>query len=135
MWGRWYLPTFLLRNRSLTLMYKASLMVLVILCASLLTMEKLSTLIQGGVLRCSLNLFSKGPCQLNYVLLFTVSMGTLKPVDYPTSLSNLILFLGGHQENVLFFFLKNTEDARQIYSQTSVNKLFIFCTKWRKNVW
>ena len=41
--------------------------------------------------------FSKGPCQLTYVLLFTIIWGTLKPIDYPTFPGDLILVLGGHQ--------------------------------------
>ena len=38
-WGKWNSPMFLLTDGSLSLMYMASLMVLVMLCASLLTME------------------------------------------------------------------------------------------------
>ena len=40
MYGRWYLPIFLLRDGSLTLIYRASLMVLVRLWSSLPTMSK-----------------------------------------------------------------------------------------------
>ena len=36
-WGRWYLPMFLFRDGLLTLMYKASLMVLMRFCSSLPT--------------------------------------------------------------------------------------------------
>ena len=39
--GRWYLPTFLLRDGSLTLMYRASLIVLIWFKSSLPTMLKL----------------------------------------------------------------------------------------------
>ena len=45
MWGNWYFPMFLLRDRSLTLMSIASLMVLVRVCDSLPPMEKLSNLV------------------------------------------------------------------------------------------
>ena len=49
MWCNWYLPRFLLRDESLTLMNMASLMVLVTTCTSLPTMEMLSTLMQWSV--------------------------------------------------------------------------------------
>ena len=42
MWGRWYLPIFLFRDGLLTLMYIASLMVLMRFCSSLPTMLKFS---------------------------------------------------------------------------------------------
>ena len=45
MCGSWYFPMFLLRDGSLTEMYMASLMVLVVPCASLLMMVKQSTLV------------------------------------------------------------------------------------------
>ena len=45
MWGDWNLQMFLLMDGSLALMYMVSLMILVMLCASLPTMEKLSTMI------------------------------------------------------------------------------------------
>ena len=68
--GRWYLPIFLLRDGLLTLIYKASLMVLMRFWSSLPSMEKLSIVtewpevfiwscIGEGVLRYSLNLSSK----------------------------------------------------------------------------
>ena len=66
-WGRWYLPIFLLRDGLLTLMYRASLMVLMRFWSSLLTMLKLSmailwpemlkwSYIGEGAFWCSLNL-------------------------------------------------------------------------------
>ena len=45
MWGRWYLPMFLFRDGLLTLIYKASFMVLMRFWSSLPTMLKLSMLI------------------------------------------------------------------------------------------
>ena len=45
MWDSWNLPMFLLRDGSYTLIIMASLMVLVVVCDSLLTMEKLSNLV------------------------------------------------------------------------------------------
>ena len=44
-WGSWCLPIFLLRDGSLTLMNMASLIVLAMVCDSLPSMEKLSSLI------------------------------------------------------------------------------------------
>ena len=68
--GRWYLPTFLLRDGLFALMYRASFINLIRFWSSLPTMEKLSMvtgwpemliwLCMGeGDLRCSLNLSSK----------------------------------------------------------------------------
>ena len=66
----WNLPMFPLRHGSLTLMYMASMMVLVMFWASLPTMEELSTLVWWpvifawpqmgkGAMRCSLSLSPK----------------------------------------------------------------------------
>ena len=68
--GRWYLPMFLFRDGLLTLIYRASLMVLLRFWSSLPSMEKLSIVtawpemlewsyIGEGALRCSLNLPAK----------------------------------------------------------------------------
>ena len=38
--------------------------------------------------------FPKSPCQLTYVLLIIFSNVTLKPVDYPIFLGDIILVLG-----------------------------------------
>ena len=68
--GRWYLPIFLLRDGSLTLMYRASLIVLIRFWSSLPTMLKLLIVtlwpvmlkwsnIGEGAFRCSLNLSPK----------------------------------------------------------------------------
>ena len=67
-WGGMYFPRFLLRDGSLTLMYTASLIVLVTTCDSLPTMVKHSSLtgcplvwmwwcIGEQALRCSFNLY------------------------------------------------------------------------------
>ena len=40
----------------------------------------------------------KGPFQLTYLLLFTVSMGKLKSVDYPIFLGDVILVPERHQD-------------------------------------
>ena len=67
MWGRWYLPMFLFRDGLLTLIYRASFMVLMRFWFSLPIMLKLSMLtswpdlfewscIGEGAFRCSLNL-------------------------------------------------------------------------------
>ena len=68
--GRWYLPTFLFRDESLTLMYRASLIVLIRFRSSLPTMLKLLMVtlwpvmllwsyMGEGAFRCSLNLSPK----------------------------------------------------------------------------
>ena len=70
MWGRWYLPMFLLRDGLLTLIYNASLIVLLRFWSSLPTILKLSILtwwplmllwskIGEGAFWCSLNLSAK----------------------------------------------------------------------------
>ena len=70
MWGRWYLPMFLLRDGLLTLMYNASLIVLLRFWSSLPTILKLSIVtwwplmllwsnIGEGAFWCSLNLSAK----------------------------------------------------------------------------
>ena len=46
MWGSWYLSMFLLRDGSLIIMNMASFMVLVMVCDSLPTVEKLSSLVR-----------------------------------------------------------------------------------------
>ena len=66
-WGRWYLPMFLLRDGPLTLMHMDSLISLERFCSSLPTTLKLSSVVVWpevllwswmgeGALRCSLNL-------------------------------------------------------------------------------
>ena len=68
--GRWYLPMFLLRDGSLTLIYRASLMVLIRFWSSLPTISKFSILMLwpvvllwsnmgDGAFWCSLNLSPK----------------------------------------------------------------------------
>ena len=68
--GRWYLPMFLLRDGSLTLMYRASFIILIRFWSSLPTMLKLFMVILRpvmlkwsnigeGAFRCSLNLYPK----------------------------------------------------------------------------
>ena len=42
--------------------------------------------------------FPEGPCRLPYVFLLIIHLVTLRPLDYPTSLSDIIAVLGGHQE-------------------------------------
>ena len=70
MWGRWYLPMFLLRDGLLTLIYNASLIVLLRFWSSLPTILKLSIVtwwplmllwskIGEGAFWCSLNLSAK----------------------------------------------------------------------------
>ena len=101
MWGSWNLPMFLLRDRSFTLMYMASLMLLASMCASLPTMEKIvysdemtcgvSMVIDGGGNpEMFLEHILKSPCWLTYGLFLTTSLGTLEPIAYPTFLSDLI---------------------------------------------
>ena len=72
MWGSWHLPRFLFNGWLLTLIHMASFMVLVMLCDSVSTIEKLSNLmmcpvvwewqnIGEGALRYSFNLSPKFP--------------------------------------------------------------------------
>ena len=108
MWGSRNLFRILLRDGSLTLMNIASSMVLVMLCTSLPTMERLSILMWcpvvlpclymfEGTLRCSLSLSSKD-------LPDSPVYSSLQPVwciwSYRLShfIGDVILVLGGHQE-------------------------------------
>ena len=65
MWPNWNLPMLILRNRSLTLMYMASVMVLVMLSVSLSTMEKLSTLVTLAVVL-TWSSWGRGPCDVTW---------------------------------------------------------------------
>ena len=85
-------------------MYMASLMALVIPCASLPTMEKLSTLMWSPEVLLWAYMgrgpwddpwtYSQSLCWFAFVVLFTPSMGTLKPIDYPTFWVTLSLSSG-----------------------------------------
>ena len=96
------------RDGSLTLMYMASLMFLVMLCASCPLGEIVHTdalplgvtmVIDGGnnheVL---LEPFFNSPCRLLYVFFFAIHLVSLVPVDYPIFLSNIISILKGQKE-------------------------------------
>ena len=99
MWGNWNLHRFLFRDGSMIPMNMASLIVLVMPCASLCTMEKLSTLMTsfiygGGGPKIFLKPVPKGLSLFSNVLLFTTWLGTFKPVDYPTLLGESVLIPG-----------------------------------------
>ena len=107
--GRWYLPTFLLRDGSLTLMYRASFIVLIWFKSSLPTILKLLMVTLWPLMllwsymgevgfRCSLNL---SPKILEFSPIYSSSQSTpvtLISVDDSTSLLDWISVLGSHQE-------------------------------------
>ena len=107
--GRWYLPTFLLRDGLFALMYRASFINLIRFWSSLPTMEKLSMvtgwpemliwLCMGeGDLRCSLNLSSKFLADSHINSWITVNPVTFESVYDPTSFKVWVFILRGHQE-------------------------------------
>ena len=103
----WNLLMFLLRDGSLTLMYKASLIILGnIVCLLMHYWENVHAdamtwgihlVIDGGSWGVSLKLSPKVLANSPMYSSFH-SMGTPKPVDYPTCLSDLIHILEGDQE-------------------------------------
>ena len=106
MWDNWNLPIFLLRDGSLTLMYMVSLTVLVMLCDSLPTMEKLSPqdvitsgvgmVIDGGRgPKMFPQPFPKGPYRSLYALLIALQYVTLVPIDYSAFQCDVIPVHGG----------------------------------------
>ena len=111
MWGRWYLPMFLLRDGLLTLMYNASLIVLLRFWSSLPTILKLSIVTWWPLMLlwsnigectfwCSLNLSAK---VLEDSPMYSSSQSTLPHlnlVDDPTLFEDWIFIFGGHQEAV-----------------------------------
>ena len=106
MWGRWYLPMFLFRDGSLTLMNRASLIALVRFWSSLPTMVKLLILILWPVVLqwsnigekafwCCLNLSAKvladspiysssHPCWLHLYLYMTPLLLVIGSLSYGT---------------------------------------------------
>ena len=106
-WGSLYFPRFLLRYGSLMQRSMVSIMVLVMLCVSLPTIEKQSTLmgcpvawlywqIGEGYLRCSFSLCLKVLPDSSIYSLLIVYMGAFKLVYYPILLCSGILVFQGH---------------------------------------
>ena len=101
--GRWYLPMFLFRDGLLTLMYRASFMVLMRFWSSLPNMEKLSIVtawpemlrwscIGEGAFRCSLNLSSK------FLADSPIYSSSNPPCMTPTFFRDWIFILWRHEE-------------------------------------
>ena len=108
-WGRWYLPMFLFRDGSLTLMNRASLIALVRFWFSLPTIVKLLMLtlwpemlqwsyIGEGSFWCSLNLSAKVLADSLNVLFITPIFIAFISVYDSTFVGNRILVLWCHKE-------------------------------------
>ena len=104
--GSWYLPIFLFRDGSLTLINTASLMALAIFWSSLPTMLKLSrdsswpvvlwwSCMGDGALMCSLNLSAKVLPDFPNVLFITIHPSTLVPVNHSTLLQYCVIVFWG----------------------------------------
>ena len=94
MWGRWYLPMFLLRDGLLTLIYFASLIVLIRFWFSIPTSLKLSMVVLWPVML----KFSKCSGWLSYIFIITFHPVTFISVDDTTLLWDAIFILGSHKE-------------------------------------
>ena len=107
MWGSWYLPSFLVKEGSLTLMYMASLMVLVMPCDSLFIMEKFSSLVKCSVVlngqrwgigpKMLLVSVPKNSTSLPYVFHGTPWMVTSVSIDDSSFVTNFVLVFGSYQ--------------------------------------
>ena len=107
--GKWYFPTFLFRDGSLTLTYRASFIVLIRFKSSLPTMLKLlmvtlwpvmllwSYMGEGGF-QMFLEPFSKSSWGLSNVFLIAIYPVTLVFVDDSTLFLDWIFVFGRHQE-------------------------------------
>ena len=99
MWGRWYLPMFLLRDGLLTLMYNASFITLLRFWSSIPTMQKFSmvkmVIYWGGCLQVFFEPLSKCPWGLFLVTFHPVIFVSMYD---STFLLDGILMLGSHQE-------------------------------------
>ena len=109
MWGRWYLPMFLFRVGSLTLMNRASLFALVRFWSSLPTIVKLLMLmlwpvvlqwsnIGEGAFWCSLKPFCKISSRFSIVFFLTPMFTALVSVYDSTFVCDKIFVLGSHEE-------------------------------------
>ena len=107
--GRWYLPMFLLRDGSLTLIYRASLTVLVRFWSSLPHYFKIfyTDFVTSGVIVVKygewgllkfLEPLSKGFGGFPYIFLITLHPVTFVPIDDSTLFHKRIFVLGSHQE-------------------------------------
>ena len=109
MCGRWYFPMFLFRDGLLTLIYRASLMVLIrfwsslptilkIIYANLVTNDLIMVIYGGWDLLMFLEPLSKCSGRLSYIFFITLHPFTFISVDDPTFLQHRIFVLRGHQE-------------------------------------
>ena len=112
MCGRWYLPIFLLRDGSLTLMYRASFMVLRRFWPSLPTISKLSMVtlwpemvewswMGEGVLRCSFKPLWKVSCWLPNIFFLTIHPVAFISIYDPTLFPDGIFVFWGHERRFL----------------------------------
>ena len=109
MCGRWYLPMFLFRDGLLTLIYRASMMVLIRFWSSLPTMPKFSMadFVTSGVivvkyggwgLLMFLEPLSKCSGGFPYIFFITLHPVTLVSVDDSNLFQHRIFVFGSHQE-------------------------------------
>ena len=107
--GRWYLPTFLLRDGSLTLMYRASFIVLIWFKSSLPTNVEVvdgnivttdvAVVIYGrGEFQMFLEPFTKSSWGLSNIFLITIHPVTMVSVDDSTLLLDWVFVFGSYQE-------------------------------------
>ena len=103
MCGRWYLPIFLFRDGSLTLIYRASLMVLIrfwskIFKNDFVTSGVIVVKYGGWGLLMFFEPFSKCSGGFPYILFITFHPVTFVSIDDSTLLHHRIFVLGSHQE-------------------------------------
>ena len=107
MWGRWYLPMFLLRDGLLTLINIDSLISLERFCSSLPTTVKLLIVVEWpemllwsnigeGAFRCSLNL-SPNVLAVSPVFMITFQPVTFISIDNTTLFGDMVLIFRCHQ--------------------------------------
>ena len=110
------MPTFLLRDGLLTLMYKASFIALLRFWSSLPTMLKFSTLMLWsvvikwsnmgeGAFWCFFEPLTKGSWGLSYIFLITLQPSIFVTIDDPTLLLHRIFILGGPSGGFWWWYL------------------------------
>ena len=108
MCARWYLPIFLFRDGSLTLIYRASLMVLIrfwssphyfkIFYTDVMTSGVMMVKYGGLGLLMFFEPLSKGSGGFPYIFLITLHPVTFVPIDDSTLFHKRIFVLGSHRE-------------------------------------
>ena len=109
MWGRWYLPMFLLRDGLFTLMYIASLIALMrflilpphnteIFNGGTMTCDVVMVIYWGGGLQVFPEPLSKCSWWLPYIFIITVHPVAFKSLDYATLLCDRVFVFGSHQD-------------------------------------